>query len=279
MNYDSSAFTHFWQHAWDWDLSKILGCLFLVIIYGCWTRFEEAGRAFIYLTGVVILFLSLSSPLDALSDQYLFSAHMLQHILLLMIVPPLLIVGLPVQATRRFVNRRMIAPIESKLSNPWFAWLIGNIVLWIWHIPYLYDWTVESEALHIFEHLTFLVSATIFWWPVLQPNESKRLEFGPGLIYLVTAALSNMGLGVLLTFLSTPLYTVYSNPEDSWKILSILRSNFRLTPLTDQRFGGVMMWVFGGFIFLAIILNEVARWYREERFDRPETWRAHDKFF
>ena len=264
MNHDLSSFIHFWTHAWDWDESKIIGCLFLCISFAIWTRFESVARSVIYLSGVVILFVSLASPLDALSDQYLFSAHMLQHILLLMVVPPLLIIGLPRRAAARLMQHPSVKSVEAHLSNPWFAWIIGNLVLWIWHIPYLYDWTVESEALHIFEHLTFLVSATIFWWPVLQPDDSRRLEFARGLVYLVSAALSNMGLGVLLTFTSVPLYRVYLDPIDTWKILPILRGDFRLTPLTDQKFGGVMMWVVGGFIFLGIILNEVARWYRAE---------------
>jgi cytochrome c oxidase assembly factor CtaG len=255
------SLSYFFWHSWDWDLSKIIGCIALVLVFGFWTRMRPLHTSALYVAGVAILFLSLASPLDALGDEYLFSAHMFQHFILLMIVPILMILGLPESASRSLLQVRWIAKTERALSHPVFAWILANLILWIWHAPKLYDLAVQNEGIHIFQHLTFLISATIFWWPVLAPTEESRLSSWAGIIYVFTAALSNMALGIALTFMDEPLYTPYLNPEDSWKILGLLRFRFHLDPLADQKLGGVVMWVLGSAVFLGVLLLQFSRWY------------------
>jgi cytochrome c oxidase assembly factor CtaG len=257
------ALSEFLSKAWDWDPSKIIGCAALVLIYGFWTRLSSLRSFVIFLSGVLLLFLALASPLDALGDDYLFSAHMLQHFILLMLVPPLLILGLPEAHSRKLLGVSWVKRTERFLSEPWRAWIIANSVLWIWHIPLLYDWAIENETIHIIEHLMFLVSSTIFWWPVLAPTRESRLPFNTEITYLISAALSNMALGIVLTFLAVPVYSPYLAPGDHWGILSILRSQFHLDPLADQKLGGILMWVLGTIVFLAVILVEFGRWYSE----------------
>jgi cytochrome c oxidase assembly factor CtaG len=251
-------------HAWDWDLSKIIGCLFLILIYSYWTKMYFGKKSVLFFLGILILFLSLVSPLDALGDEYLFSAHMLQHFLLLMIVPLLLLLGLPEEATRRALRFSWVGKTERFLSEPWRAFFIGNLVLWIWHVPSLYDWAIENESVHIAQHLTFLVSATIFWWPVLGPLGERRLKFDTMMVYLFLGALSNMALGILLTFSGSAVYAPYLSPVDQWKILSLLRYDLHLSPLADQKLGGILMWVLGPIVFLAVILAEFANWYQTD---------------
>jgi cytochrome c oxidase assembly factor CtaG len=241
-----------------------MGCLGLLILFSFWTKFRPVWNSFLFFSGVILLFVSLSSPLDALSDEYLFSDHMLQHFLLLMIVPPLLILGMPKDATERLLEIKWIGKSEHRLNRPIVVWIVANLILWIWHIPSLYDWAVRSEGVHIFEHLTFLISATVFWWPVLAPIEKSRLSLPASMLYLFLAALSNMSLGIILTFADQAIYQPYFSPEDSWKILSVLRNEFHLNPLADQKMGGALMWVFGGVVFLAVILVQLGRWYQVE---------------
>jgi len=257
------SISYFFLNAWDFDLSIVAGCAVLLAGTKIWTQFE-ARKVIVYLVGVLLLFLALTSPLDALSDEYLFSAHMLQHFILLMIVPPLLILGLSSKTLERLLTIKWISKTRHYLSQPIFSWGFANFILWIWHWPRLYDLTLQSESIHIFEHILFLVSATIFWWVVLAPIESSRLEFGKGMIYLVLAGLSNMVLGIALTFLNEPIYRGYLNPADTWKILNAIRLNYHLDPLADQKLGGILMWVFGSAVFLVVILINFFQWYRSE---------------
>lgn len=268
MNSGAGTWDYFLWHSWDWDLSKIVGCCALILIYGFWTRLHLRRSSLLYISGVLLLFLSLASPLDALGDEYLFSAHMLQHFILLMIVPILLIMGLPEIPLRALLKTRWIASIEKVLSQPVLAWSFANFTLWAWHLPSLYVLAVQNEWIHIFQHLGFLISATIFWWPILAPVEEFRLPSLEGAVYLFTAALSNMALGIVLTFIDEPLYIPYVAPEDSWKILPLIRAQFHLDPLADQKLGGMLMWVFGSAVFLGVILIHLSRWLSTSEMER-----------
>lgn len=142
------------------------------------------------------------------------------------------------------------------------AWALGVGTLWVWHLPVLYNATLANENVHIFEHLTFLVTGTILWWPVFSPFEGRLAPLA-GLVYLFLAALANGLLGAIFTLASTPFYSAYLHPTDELHALSFLRQNWGLTPLADQQLGGAFMWVLGSLIFLGAILMVVARWYHQ----------------
>lgn len=248
--------------AWDFDPSIVIGCAALLAAYAVAHR-GDYSRAAWFVAGVATMFLALVSPLDALSDEYLFSAHMLQHLILILIVPPLLILGLSEKFVRSVLAVPALARIERILAMPAVAWTLAMAALWIWHWPALYDATLANENVHIFEHLCFLVTATIFWWPIFAPVASARMEPVHAIIYLATAAVSNSLLGILLTFANPGLYPAYLHPADSLGILPMLREGWGLTPAVDQQVGGLLMWVPGGLIFLGAIMFVMARWYSE----------------
>jgi cytochrome c oxidase assembly factor CtaG len=216
----------------------------------------------LFLLGDLVMLLALISPLDVLADDYLFSAHMLQHMLLILAVPPLLILGIPRALATSIVRVPALGAIERMLRNPGLAWTLGMAALWIWHVPRLYDATLASEPLHIFEHLVFLVTATIFWWPILAPLEQSRMNHGAAFAYLGGAMLITTVLGILITFAPVGAYTAYLHPEDSLHILAGLRDSWGLTTESDQEFGGLLMWVPGGLVYLCAIMAVLARWYR-----------------
>ncbi|MHB8384533.1 MAG: cytochrome c oxidase assembly protein [Candidatus Binataceae bacterium] len=248
--------------AWDFDPSIVIGCAALLAAYAVAYR-GDYSRAPWFVAGVATMFLALVSPLDALSDEYLFSAHMLQHLILILIVPPLLILGLSEKFVRSILAVPALARIERILAMPAVAWTLAMAVLWIWHWPALYDATLADENVHIFEHLCFLVTATIFWWPIFAPVASARMEPVHAIIYLATAAVSNSLLAILLTFANPGLYPAYLHPADSLGILPMLREGWGITPAVDQQLGGLLMWVPGGLIFLGAIMFVMARWYSE----------------
>ena len=258
----------FWALLSHWDLQPtvVAGCLLLAGGYLAWVRFKPQRRAVAFFTGLGVLAVALLSPIDGLGDTYLFSAHMIQHVLLLLICPPLMIAGLPVNATRKLLQRPSFNRLERWLSQPAVALLIVVGVVWLWHYPAFYNFALAHESVHAFQHLTFLVSASIFWWPVFTPLEEQRMAMPSVLLYIFLACLADAFLGIILTFVPAGLYPMYLHPKDPWNVLSIIRNNWGITPQVDQQLGGLVMWVPGSLIYLSIILGCMLRWYNS-----PET--------
>ncbi|MCL5098195.1 MAG: cytochrome c oxidase assembly protein, partial [Candidatus Omnitrophica bacterium] len=251
------------KSAWDWEPSVLAGTVLLLSGYLAAVRCRINRRTLYFVSGVVVMVLALVSPLDTLGDDYLFSAHMLQHILLDMVAPPLFVLGLPVELVRRLLRWRPAAMLERMLGRPAVAWILGIGTLWLWHLPYLYDLTLENENIHIAEHLSFLVTGTIFWWPAFSPLSERRLPALTSVVYLTCGALASGLLGIIFTLSSTPFYSGYLHPKDELGALSLIRNQWGLDPVTDQQLGGAFMWVIGSFIFLWAIVAQVVHWYGE----------------
>jgi cytochrome c oxidase assembly factor CtaG len=251
---------------WDFQPTVIVGCLLLGAGYLAWSQFKFQPRAAAFYGGLGVLVFALISPIDGLGDTYLFSAHMIQHLLLILISAPLFVIGLPEAPIRKLLEQPKINRIEQRLSHPAIALLIAVGVVWVWHFPAFYNFALSNESIHAFQHLTFLVSATIFWWPVFTPLEERRMQAPMVLLYIFLASLADAILGIILTFVPAGLYSIYLHPEDPWHILTILRDTWGISPQVDQQLGGLVMWVPGSLIYLAALLGCVLRW-----FNTPET--------
>lgn len=262
--------------AWDFEPSVLLGCFLLLAVYLVATRFRVSCCLFYYLTGIVVLLLSLISPLDALGDEYLFSAHMIQHLLLVLVVPPLLVLGITTEIAEKLLQWRFAAECERRLVNPFAAWFIGIGAVWIWHVPAFYNATLGNESLHIFEHLCFLVTSIIFWWPVLAPVKDHRLSPPAMILYLASAGMANTLLGIVLAFTPLGLFPAYLHPADTLGILPMLR-DWGLTPEVDQRIAGLLMWFPGGIVYVVAALVITLRWLlaAENARQRASEYGAH----
>ena len=249
--------------AWDWEPSVVIGCAALLVLYFAYVRQLRTGRSILFVTGVVVLLLDLVSPIDVLSDNYLFSVHMLQHLLLIFAVAPLFIWGLPRDFAARMLARTPVGAAERILSRPAIAWSTGTLALAIWHIPFLYNLALGNEDIHICQHLTFLITAVIFWWPVLNPLPELRLSIGPTVLYLFSAAMFNSILGIIITFAPLGWYPAYLHPKDELGILSLIRNQWRISAAVDQQIGGLLMWVPAGFIYFTMIVTAVVKWQSE----------------
>jgi len=210
-------------------------------------------RLYAFLLGMATLWFSIASPLDGFAD-VLLSAHMVQHLLLMSAVPPLVLLGAPVvpmlRGLPRGFTRTVLGPllryqpllqIGRFLTKPVVAWLAMNITFLLWHAPAAYDYALENERVHQFEHICFLTSSFLFWWPVIQPWPARRHDFGWGmLLYLLTADFLNTALSAFLAFCDRPVYSYYvRNPNP-----------FHIDPVADQALGAVVMWVLGSVVFL-----------------------------
>ncbi len=270
---------------WNWHPSVLLGCAALLSTYLAAARRLGAPippmRFVLFAGGVSVLLLSLVSPLDALGDRYLFSVHMLQHLLLILIVPPLLLGGLPPVLVDRLLTYSAIDRLEHILGNPLLAWPAAMGTLWLWHLPVLYNTALLYPGIHILQHLTFLGTATMFWWPVIvAPHGQWRLSVPVAILYLFTASVANAVLGIILTFASVGLYPLYLNPtahlnaaffqpSQAAAIEHVIRVGWGLSAASDQQIGGLLMWIPGGLAYLLAVCGILARWYGEPEDDLP----------
>jgi cytochrome c oxidase assembly factor CtaG len=254
--------------AWTWDPSVILGIVALLGLYlyrlG---RLEDSERPAVppwrvalFLAGLATIFLALESPLDLGGDEYLFTFHMAQHQLLMMVAPPLLLLGTPEVMLRPLLERRALATTAGVLTFAPVAFLLFNGALWAWHAPALYEAALENDNVHLLQHLTFLATAVLFWWPVIGlPSAAGRgtnLPIGGRMIYLGLAIASNSFLAVIIGFSSRVLYPFYDQEERLWGI----------SALADQQMGGALMWVMGSMgFFMALSILFFALLEQEER--------------
>jgi len=241
-----------------------IGLSALVYLRGWWLL-RRAGspnvppwRAVIFLLGLLSLWAALASPMDVFNS-FVLTAHMLQHMTLMMVAPPLILLGaplvpmvrgLPIFAAREFagpfLNWSVAKRVGSTLTNPVFALLMG-VAMFAWHTPALYELALRSSTWHQVEHTCFLLTSLIFWWPVVQPWPSRaqwpRWAMVP---YLLIADLQNTALSAILAFSDRVLYPSYS----------AVPRLFGFSALEDQVAAGAIMWVVGSLAFVvpAIII-------------------------
>jgi putative membrane protein len=249
---------------WSLDPTALIGIPLAWILYtrGLHTLGPEPGyhrrwRTRAFYAGLVTLFVALVSPLDALSDE-LFSVHMVQHLLLMMVGAPLVLLGAPMIPMMRGVPRRfrrsLLIPVaRSKvvrlplrlLTRPLVAWPIFVGMLFVWHQPAVFEAALGNEALHLLEHASFAMGGYLFWWNVVDPHPLKpNLPYLVRVPYVFITMIPNFTLAAFLTFAQSAWYPTYAE--------SVLRHGF--TAIEDQQLGGVVMWIPGSFIFGAALV-------------------------
>jgi putative membrane protein len=244
------------MNAWDWEPSVVAGCAGLAIGYIAIVRWRSPRRMPYFLAGVALLLLDLVSPIDTLADRYLFSAHIIQHFLPALVIPPLMLLGTPHWLAAAALQRTVPARLERALGHPPVSWLLGVGTMLVWHFPALFNAALANDTLHIVQHLCFLITGTIFWWPILSPLEERHLQPLSAVTYLFGACVCCSLLGAFLTFGPIGFYPAYLNPP---------KRIWGLDPKSDQQLGGMLMWVPGCFVYLSGILSIVIRWYGAER--------------
>jgi len=129
-----------------------------------------------------------------------------------------------------------------------------------WHVPIFYNYALRNEDVHIAQHLIFLVTAVIFWWPVFHPVPELRLKTLPMVIYLFLATMFNSVLGIIITFAPLGWYPAYIHPNDEFGALSLIRKHWNISAAADLQLGGLLMWVPAGLIYFTIIVIAIIRW-------------------
>jgi len=251
--------------AWELEPGAVIPIALSALLYarGASAEHGVSRRQQVYFwLGLTVLAIALVSPLHPLGE-VLFCAHMSQHEILMLVAAPLLVIsrplaallwGLPKQWRRplgQWSKRRGVQKTWRWLTAPFSAWWIHAVILWGWHAPRLFQATLTSEWVHTAQHLSFFLSALLFWWALFY----TRTEMGRGLsvFYVFTTAIHTGILGALLTFSPVLFYPAYARTSALWG----------LTPLEDQQLGGLIMWVPAGVVYLVVGLLLLSAWLRE----------------
>jgi putative membrane protein len=260
-----------WE-SWAWEPGILLplllsGCFYARGLWRFWAH-GKVGRgihvweAWCFAGGWFALVVALVSPLHPWG-RVLFSAHMTQHEVLMLVAAPLLVLGRPMIAflkampgpwayrLAKLANSGWWQRVWQAVTYPFTAWLIHGLVLWVWHAPQLFQATIDHEFVHALQHSSFLFSALLFWWAVMQGRQ-RAMGYGLAVLYMFSTALHSGLLGVLITFSGYVLYPPYLETTQSWG----------LTPLEDQQLGGLIMWVPAAIVYVIAGLAFFAGWVR-----------------
>jgi cytochrome c oxidase assembly factor CtaG len=245
---------------WSVSIPVTLALVLTSSVYAIgWYRLRRAsdqaigvGHLAAFGAGMVALGIAVGSPLEAFAEDLL-SAHMVQHLLLMSVAPPLILLGAPVQPILHGlpsgVVRGVVGPLlrlgpvkwlGQALATPWLCWLAGTGTLIGWHLPVAFEFALRSEFWHDVEHVCFVATSLMFWWPVVLPRPSvERWPRWTVPLYLFLGMLGNDALSAFLTFCDRVLYPSYASAP-----------RFSISPLEDQALSGAIMWASGTFVFL-----------------------------
>jgi putative membrane protein len=270
---DGPQSVHQLVRAWEFDPVVIAA-----LILSAWLYLRGVGRlwkivgvnggvkkweAICFWFGWFFTAVALVSPLHAWGEA-LFSAHMVQHEILMLIAAPLFVLGRPMIAIlkalpgkwagqlARFGNSPAWQNFWRAVTYPLNAWMIHAVALWVWHIPFLFQATLENDFVHSLQHSSFFFSALLFWWALMHGRARMR-GYGIAVLYVFTTAMHTGALGALITFATKTLYPAYAATTQAW----------HLTPLEDQQLGGLIMWIPAGLVYVVAGLALFAAWLRE----------------
>jgi putative membrane protein len=263
---------HWWEvgTTWTWDPWVVLPLVLSAVLYtvGVARLWRRAGvgrgvrswQVVCFALGWLLLAAALVAPLHWLGER-LFSAHMIEHEILMALAAPLLVVARPIgailwampanwrRASGSLAQVQAIAALWQRLTDPLIATIVHAVALWAWHIPALYQAALTSGRLHWLQHLSFFVTALFFWWSLLRGRARER-GYGAAVLYLFATSLHSGFLGILLALARQPLYPLQTRTAAEWG----------MTPLEDQQLAGLIMWVPAGLIYAAAALALAGVW-------------------
>ena len=243
---------------WPFDVSVYAGLVVLFFGHAWLARGSpDASRkhTLYFLAGLATLWVALETPIDTISDHYLDSVHMLQHVLLAFVAPPLMLLGLSAGMAARIAR----VPGVRALTEPVQAQVLAAAVMIVWHLPPLYDTTLRNEGVHVLEHIMFIASGVVLYWPMIDATSAQaRWQMSPGakLVYMLLATLPQDGVALALIFSRVPFYEYYT---------SVPRLIPGFTAVIDQTIAGAVLMIFGKVTMAIAALVVFFRWFGAEQ--------------
>lgn len=254
-----------------WDVLAAVLALVGLYTYGLvalrprprWLHPVETRHLFLFGLGIMALYLAEGTPIHEISEQSLFSVHMVQHMLLTLIMPPLLLLGTPAWLLRPALTHPRVFPAARLLTHPIVAMALFNAALTIWHVPDLYEAALQNHALHIVNHAIYVATAILLWWPIFSPlSELPPISYPVQMLYLFIQSLVPAVLAAMITFSEQVLYPTYALAPRLWDI----------EPLLDQRIGGLIMKVLGGALLWLLAGIIFFQWFNQEEAQAERSW-------
>jgi len=256
---------------WNAHLDVVLIC---VMLWGWYfyaiTRLRrelsDAGRVkrsqvVLFSLGVLTIYVATGSPIHDLSENYLATAHMLQHVLLTLVAAPLLLAGIPGWLWQALLRTPGVMPVASRLTQPVVAFALFNAALLLIHLPQTIDWQLRVHSVHLFMHVALVGTALIMWWPILSPiPELPRLNPPLQMVYLFLQSLLPAVMASFITFSDTVVYDYYADAPRIWG----------WTAIDDQQIAGGSMKLIGTLIIWSYMTVVFFRWYFEEERKQQE---------
>lgn len=250
---------------WDWN-PLVIGALLAAAV--AYVRLVGArGQPWLFASALGLVAIAFLSPLNLLATGVLFSAHMAQHIILLLLVPALVLMSVPAPGVAGRIAPCAHEQAHGRPSRSFFkgyaiiTWSLGVGSMWFWHVPQLCNAAASNAGIHTLQTVSLLGLGAAFWWPILAPNPEHRLGPGVGIGYLFTACLACTGLGILLTLTTVDVCPIFRAPSAAPAMWVALRD--QLSAHRDQQIGGLLMWMPMCLVYVAAIVLELARWLGE----------------
>lgn len=245
---------------WHFNTIAFLAIILLLLFHFSINNWRFTRKSTLFLSGILLLIIATFSPLDYLSKNYLFSAHMIQHILSLLVIPPLLLVGTNSGYLDRISRNKGFRKVADIIFHPVFAWLMGVGSMWVSHAPGLMTKMNDMGPVMDIQTIALLVLGFIFIWPVFTPVRLKKLDPLQSSLYLFLACVGCTALGILITFAPAGIFTSEMTDMDI-NIVTMIRTNWGITMGLDQQIGGLIMWVPACLIYLSYVLITLYRWF------------------
>jgi putative membrane protein len=269
---------------WTLDPGVVIGLFLIAALYvivtgprnrgadGSQLRPVTTGQKVSFFAGLFSILVAMGPPLHDWAEHYLLTAHMVQHMILLLLTPSLLLYGMPGWMFAPLVRNPVTNRIGYWLTRPLIAYLLAAVVLVVWHIPAFYEAALYSDPIHSFEHLTFVLTSILAWWPLMgKVPQWPRISPLQQCLYLFALTLPGSAVGIYLTFSAAGLYRPYDTAPCVFGIPNYM----------DQQIAGLLMWVGEATIFLILITYTFLRWWGEqeklERAPRPVAGDVHSR--
>jgi len=215
----------------------------------------KTSQIVLFTLGILVLFIADTGPIHRLSEDYLFSAHMLQHVLMTLVAPPLLLLGTPAWLVRPLIQTSTMGYVARFVTSPIFAFSLFNAVFALWHLPPLYEEANRRLVIHIVQHLSMISTAMLMWWPLASPLPELPRSSPPfRILYIFLLPVAQIIVFGPIVFSNKILYPFYAEAPRLWG----------LTPLADQQIGGALMKIVSTAIFLIAISVIFFRWFASE---------------
>jgi putative membrane protein len=250
-------------YQWHLDISTTILAVFIVYLYYIITGFKQQNKAFWFWVAIVLFLFVECSPLHFLGMHYYFAAHMITHVVLLLICGPLLVISIP---NKKASPKPKVLQIFSSViyKYPWLAWLAGVGIMWFWHIPAIFDGSFAAmnnqfSVLPALHAGSMLLAGMLFSWPLFGPFKNYHIHPLAGIVYLFTACVSCSLLGLLITFAPLNTFHYYSHLSAVMKMSGT--NPWGLSLKSDQQAAGLIMWVPCCFVYLAGCIYLLQQWF------------------